>query len=183
MIASKTLRSVLSVVILAGACAALNGCTDDEIAASALVIGAAAIAGGGNVEVREEHWHRGPRRWHDMSATVASSALDAKIAPAASSFVSKDARVIALADKYDVSDYAATYLVRAIVLAQAKDASGVKDLGLSVGDFKDLYDGKEMASAKIDVLASKLKMDSASTSRLVSEMAADVQTEKAARGL
>ena len=91
--------------------------------------------------------------------------------------------MISLATNYDISYYAATYLVRAIVMAQAKNTAGVKDLGLSVSDFKNLFDGKETAAAKVDILSAKLKIDNAPTARLVQEMTADVQAEKAARGI
>jgi hypothetical protein len=199
LLTSKMIRSGLTFVMAAGAFSTMSGCTNNEVAASALVIGAAAIVTADDSPAPHRHRrdryvprydrHRGPHR-HDLAGEVQSSALSAAVdaaskatSPAAASFKSADARVIALAENYDISHYAATYLVRAIVLAQAKDTSGIEALGLSVGDFKELYEGKELEAAKIETLGAKLKMDAASTEQLVADMTVDVQAEKAARGL
>lgn len=201
LLTSKMIRSGLTFVMAAGAFSTMSGCTNNEVAASALVIGAAAIISSDDSPAPHRRYHReryvprydrhrGPHR-HDLAGEVQSSALTAAVAaasskatsPSAAAFKSADARVIALADNYDISHYAATYLVRAIVLAQAKDTSGIEALGLSVGDFKELYEGKELEAAKIETLGAKLKMDAASTAQLVADMTVDVQAEKAARGL
>lgn len=131
---------------------------------------------------------------HELAGAVDSSALDAAAAKAAAaatatssaaaSFKSSDARVTAMADRYGITEYAATYAVRAIVLAQTKDTSGIEALGLSVGDMKELYQGKKaLEAAKIDAAASTMKMTSAATAQFFSDLQADTQAEKAARGL
>lgn len=182
----------------------LAGCTDQEVAASALIIGAAIICdddcgshhetrkpGRGHHNPRHDHRdHRDDRhdrrdrrdrrdrddrgRGRHWSATVSSSAL----AKTASDFVSTDARVIKVSNRYEVPHYAATYLVRAIVMAEVQDMSGIKDLGIEVADFRGIYEGKKLESAKIDILGKKLLLDRAETERLLKEMSQDVTTEK-----
>ncbi|RYZ68950.1 MAG: hypothetical protein EOP05_15575 [Proteobacteria bacterium] len=203
-------RTALVLTLAASAASALPGCTSEEIAATALVIGAVAIVSDGDVSApvrehrndRRDHrgWDRGPRgdgprhdgprgdgprgpRGDRGFAATESTAQFAGLLKSAPKFQSKDARVINLANNYEVSHYAATYLVRAIVLAEAKDASGVKDLGLELKDFRDLYQGKELADSKVQKLGAKLRLSESETARLVSDMSEDVQIEKAVRGL
>lgn len=205
----SAVRLVMTVALSAGAFSALPGCTADEIAATALVIGAAAIVSDGeaSLEVREHRhdrrerrgWdrhdgprHDGPRhdgpgrggpRFAASSDSAPFASLVSTSAVAKSAFESKDQRVINLAHNYNISHYAATYLVRAIVLAEAKDVSGVKELGLELKDFRDLYQGKKVAEAKVEKLGSKLRLNADETAQLVSDMSEDVQIEKAVRGL
>ena len=220
---SKAIRTGLTVVMAAGVLSTLSGCTDNEVVASALVIGAAAVISSDD-NPPPRHWHhdgygdgyghdrydrggygrggyggydRGPGRdcdRHELAGAIQSSALDAATAQAsaaatstsaaAAAFKSNDARVKAFAQRYEVTDYAATYAVRAILLAQAKDTSGIEALGLSVGDMKDLYQGKKnLEAAKIETAAAKMKLTSAATAQLFADLQADTQAEKAARGL
>ena len=210
LINSKIVRSSLTLILASGVFSTMSGCTDNEIAASALIIGAAAILNSDETPAPHRYHHdryvprsddgvygsieiEGSRR-HDFAARVQSpslslalaevtSAADKTLSPAAAAFRSTDARVIALAKNYEISDYAATYLVRAIVLAQTKDTSGIEALGLSVGDFKDLYQGKSLEAAKVEKLGSKLQLKEAAAAQLVSDLTIDVQAAKAARGL
>jgi hypothetical protein len=201
-------RSALTLVLAAGAFSTLPGCTADEVAATALVIGAVAITADGDASIpvrdhrheRRQHrgWdrHDGPRGDFDRfpgrgpgrrdrgpGHFAAESDAQFSSLVSAPKFVSSDARVINMANNYEISHYAATYLVRAIVLAEQKDVSGVKDLGLELKDFRDLYQGKELAGKKIETLGAKLRLSQSETARLVSDMGEDVQIEKAVRGL
>lgn len=202
-VSKSVMRTAMVLTLAVGATASLPGCSAEEIAATALVIGAVAIVSDGDVSApvrdrrndRRDHrgWDRprgegprgdGPRgpRGRDFAATE-STAQFAGLLKSAPKFVSKDARVINLANNYEVSHYAATYLVRAIVLAESKDASGVKALGLDLKDFRDLYQGKKLENSKIEKLGSTLRLSGSETARLVSDMSEDVQIEKAVRGL
>lgn len=118
--------------------------------------------------------HRGPRRNTFALTTKA-------VAPA--EFVSDDARVIKIADKYEITDYAATYIARAVILAEQKSLAGVQELGLTKRDLQKVYQGKELETSKIEVLSEKLVLSRGETQRLLKEMSEDIQVEKAARGL
>lgn len=169
-------KKMITLALVGASFAALPGCTDSEIAASALVIGAAVICDDGcGPDVHYHHVHRYPPpryRHYDRWAGTA-----------ASDFVSTDARVIKVANSYDISHYAATYVVRAILLAEAKDTSGIKALGLDVSDFKDIMDGKALESDKLNAMSLRLLMSKGETEDLVQNMSQDIQAEKAARGL
>ncbi|MES2965564.1 MAG: hypothetical protein V4760_16910 [Bdellovibrionota bacterium] len=171
-------KKMLTLALAGASIASMPACTDRQIAASALVIGAAVVCDldCGPTYDRPHHrrgrvhhprHHRG-HRWSSGAGTE---------------FVSTDDRVIAVANNYDVSHYAATYLVRAVSLAQAKDSSGIKALGLNVQDFKAIMDGESLEAGKISALSLRLLMSKADTERLVGEMAEDIQMEKSVRGL
>jgi hypothetical protein len=168
-------KKMLTLVLAAASMAALPGCTDNEIAASALVIGAAVICDTGCGDGYHHHHRHGRYRRHRH---YYSAGLDQT-----GGFVSQDSRVIAVSDNYDVTHYAATYLVRAVVLAQTKDTSGIKALGLDVSDFKDIMKGNSLEDAKLEALAKVLLVDKTEAERIVGEMSEDIQAEKAARGL
>jgi hypothetical protein len=171
-------KKMLTLALAGASLATMPACTDRQIAASALVIGAAVVCDldcgprydrphhrRGRV-VHHRH-HRG-HRWSSGAGT---------------DFVSTDDRVIALANNYDVSHYAATYIVRAVALAQAKDTSGIEALGLDVKDFKAIMDGDSIEADKINALSLRLLLSKSETQRLVSEMSEDIQMEKSVRGL
>lgn len=207
-VSKSTVRMALTLTLAAGAFSALPGCTSDEIAATALVIGAVAIVSDddASVEVRDHRherrdrrerdrfdrrdWdrpdfdrHEGPGRRGPRFAGSAESLKAEGLVLATPKFVSTDARVINLANNYEISHYAATYLVRAIVMAEAKDTTGVKELGLELTDFRNLYQGKKIAESKVQALGSKLRLNADETARLISDMSEDVQIEKSVRGL
>ncbi len=98
-----------------------------------------------------------------------------------SNFESTDSRVIMVADKYDITHYAATYIVRAIELAKVKDASGINDLGLKRKDFKKILDGDELAESKKAALGEKLLMDTDSVDRLLFDMSNDIDYAHSAK--
>ena len=135
-------------------------------------------------------------RRHDLAGAVQSSALDAAAAAAsnadvaatstsasAAAFKSADKRVTALAKRYAITEYSATYAARAILMAQAKDTAGIEALGLTVGDFKQVYEGKTLEAAKVETAAAAMKMKPAAAANFFANLSADVQAEKAARGL
>ncbi len=212
-VSKSTVRMALTLTLAAGAFSVLPGCTSDEIAATALVIGAVAIVSDddASVEVRD-HRHerrdrrdrdrfdrrdwdrqdfdrhegpgrRGPRFAESAESLKAEGLVFATPKFVSPKFVSTDARVINLANNYEISHYAATYLVRAIVMAEAKDTTGVKELGLELTDFRNLYQGKKIADSKVQALGSKLRLNADETARLISDMSEDVQIEKSVRGL
>lgn len=219
----KTLTNSMMVMALAaGSLVALPACTDGEIIASSILIGAAVISDDNHYE-RRHHHHDGRRRddlrerrerrerdrynrnddyqgrierpfYPDHPVrpghgpvtpprrrTFALEQAQTVSQLPVSDFVSTDARVIKTAEKYEISHYAATYVVRAILLAQTKDLSGMSDLGLEKSDVKSLYDGKPLSENKISAMATKLLMTPEETALLVDDMSADVQAEKAAR--
>ena len=172
-------KKILTLALATVSFATLPGCTDNEVAASALIIGAAVICDTGcgpshshhhrrHRHHRHGHHHRRGHRW---------------AGEAQAPFVSTDARVIEVANNYDISHYAATYIVRAIVLAQTKDSSGIKDLGLTVSDFKDIMDGDKLEAGKLNALSLRLLMNKQDTEQLVQEMSEDIQVEKAVADL
>ena len=177
---------MVTLAMAAGVLMTLPACTGTQIAASAGVIGAGVICDGfrclGDDDRYERGggWGRGGWERHNHGGWHRDRYDVVVAAPA---FVSTDSRVIGTAAKYGISHYAATYIVRAITLAQAQDTSGITDLGLTVSDFKDIYDGQALAADKMSALASKLLMSNEDTATLVQEMSADVQAEKSARGL
>lgn len=170
-------KKMLTLALAAASFAATPGCTDNEIAASALVIGAAVICdtGCGDGGYHRHHRHGRHRHGHYYAADIAGDVTGG--------FQSQDARVIEVANNYDVTHYAATYLVRAIVLAQTKDSSGIKALGLDVSDFKDIMKGEALEAEKIQALSKRLLVSETEATRIVTEMSEDIQAEKAARGL
>lgn len=205
-------KSVLTVALAAGSLVTLPACTDGELIASSIIVGAA-IIGSDNDGHYYDRGHRRdrsyrpierrgrggrghipPRRHYAYSleqAGATTSALETALASqdaAAVSageyeFVSTDERVIKVADKYAISDYAATYVVRAVVLAQAKDLSGIAELGLEKSDMKKLAEGKELKAEKIEKMSAKLMLSTDETERLVKELSEDIQAEKAAKNI
>jgi len=169
-------KKMITLALACASFAALPGCTDNEIAASALVIGAAVICDDGcGPDVHYHHVHHyPPPRYHRPGRWAGATGSD---------FVSTDARVISVANSYDISHYAATYVVRAILLAEAKDTSGIQALGLDVSDFKNIMDGKALDSDKLNAMSIRLLMSKGETEDLVANMSTDIQAEKAARGL
>lgn len=87
-------------------------------------------------------------------------------------FVSHDERVAKVSERYGISHYAATYVVRAALLAEQDDMSGLTDLGLNKKDLEKIYEGKQIASDKMDSMAAKLLMTNAETQSLVDKIAA-----------
>jgi hypothetical protein len=123
---------------------------------------------GGNFHGGGDHgggFHGGGRGPHSVDSQVAVT--DAP-----------DARVQTVANKYQISNYAGTYIVRAIVKAQSKDVSGITDLGLTADDFETVYSGGTLPDAKIDILSKKLMMDPRATSTLVEQLTKDVQAAR-----
>lgn len=98
-----------------------------------------------------------------------------------SNFESTDSRVILVADKYDITHYAATYIVRAIELAKVKDVSGIVDLGLKKSDFKKVLAGEELSLEKREALGQKLLMDEDSVNRLLFDMSNDIEYARSAQ--
>lgn len=92
-----------------------------------------------------------------------------------SAFQSTDARVIKVADKYQISDYAATYIVRAIELAKANDESGITDLGLEKSDFAKVIKGKALSEEKMQALSSRLLMTPERAEKLLSDIKNDIK--------
>lgn len=187
------IRKAITSVVAVAALATMPGCTAEEFATTALVIGAVAIAADSDVsvDVRDSRHHRrgrggydrGGRGGYGRGGRGGGRHYAAPLAFGKKEFVSQDARVIRMADNFQIPHYAATYLVRAIVLAEQKDVSGVKDLGLEPSDMRDLYQGKRIDSEKVEALGSKLLLSPAATKQLIADLSADAQLEKAARGL
>lgn len=192
-------KSMMAVALAAGSLVALPACTDGEIIASSIIIGAAVIADDdhdhhhhhhhGRIVRPQPHYPSNPVRpgHHRVSPPRRVYALEQgqrlaidEQAPAPE-FVSSDERVIKTADKYEISHYAATYVVRAILLAQSKDLSGMKDIGLEKSDLKKIYQGKALDDDKLQVMAAKLLMSEEDTAILIDDMSQDIQAEKAAR--
>ncbi|MEK7355896.1 MAG: hypothetical protein AAB250_05575 [Bdellovibrionota bacterium] len=172
-------KKAITLAVATASLATLPACTDTQIAASALVIGAAVVCDWDCGPRYDRPHHRHGRHRHHVPHRHGHRWSSG----AGLEFVSTDARVIALANNYDVSHYAATYLVRAVALAQAKDTSGIKALGLDVSDFKDIMDGDEIEASKVNALSLRLLMSKSETERLIGEMSEDIQLEKAARNL
>lgn len=93
---------------------------------------------------------------------------------AQSPFRSTDSRVIQVAQKYDITHYAATYIVRAVELAKIDDASGIADLGLEKKDFQKMIKGK-LSDEKLAAVGSKLLMTTEDVERLMIEMKTDIK--------
>ena len=88
---------------------------------------------------------------------------------------STDSRVITVAKKYDISHYAATYIVRALALADMNDDSGIKDLGLKVSDMKRIAKGKSLDSQKLEAMSNRLLMSTESVEQLLFDMKNDIK--------
>jgi hypothetical protein len=91
---------------------------------------------------------------------------------AAYQFTSHDERVAKVSEKYGISHYAATYVVRAALLAENNDLSGLADLGLNKNDLENIYQGKGISQTKMDVMGAKLLMSNTETQLLVDKVAA-----------
>ena len=93
-------------------------------------------------------------------------------------FQSTDSRVIKVANKYAITHYAATYIVRAVELAKVDDESGIKDLGLSKKDFQKVLKGK-ISDEKLAVLGAKLLMPTEEVEQLIVRIKNDAEYAKA----
>lgn len=173
------LKKMMTLALASVSLATLPSCTDRQIAASALVIGAAVVCDLDCGPRYDRPHHRRHRHHHHHGHHHRRGHRWA----GGTEFVSQDARVIAVANNYDTSHYAATYIVRAVLLAQAEDTSGIKALGLEVKDFKNIMDGKSLEADKLTALSTRLLLSKAETERVVQEMSEDIQMEKAIRDL
>ncbi len=93
-------------------------------------------------------------------------------------FQSTDSRVIKVANKYEITHYAATYIVRAVELAKVDDESGIKDLGLSKKDFQKALKGK-ISDDKLAILGEKLLMPTEEVAQLIVRIKNDAEYAKA----
>lgn len=91
-----------------------------------------------------------------------------------SGFQSTDSRVIQVANKYAITHYAATYIVRAVELAKVDDESGIKDLGLSKKDFQKVLKGK-LSDEKVEILGAKLLMPTEDVEQLIGRIKNDIE--------
>lgn len=174
--------------------ASTTACTGTDVLTAAVIIGAAVAApndhrpiGRGHVR-RDRNDHRQDHRGHRNDGRIDRrprhrNMFALQVAATPESFKSSDARVVKIADKYEITDYAATYIARAIILAEQKDLSGVKEMGLSLKDLQKVYKGKEIETSKLEAVSEKLVLSRGDTQRLLKEMSEDIQVEKTARGL
>ncbi len=94
------------------------------------------------------------------------------------SFTSPDPRVAGVAQKYGISHYAATWIVRATLLAEQDDMTGLHELGLENKDLEKIYEGKKLKPIKMNGLGEKLLMTNEETQRLIEAIAANIEAEK-----
>jgi hypothetical protein len=90
-------------------------------------------------------------------------------------FVTHDSRVATVSDRYNISHYAATHVVRAIVLADKGDMSGLQHMGLTSQDAQDVYSGKALPEVKLNAVGTKLNMSNEDTEILMAKIAKVVQ--------
>lgn len=125
-------------------------------------------------------WHRwcGYDYWGRYYCTRYSPVmgLDEKGDPS-TIFTSHDERVARVSEKYGISHYAGTYVVRAVLLAEKNDMSGVADLGLDKKDLENIYSGKSLSPEKMDALSKKLLMPVKDTEKLATEIAAAIEAD------
>jgi hypothetical protein len=88
--------------------------------------------------------------------------------------VSSDKRVRTVADKYAISDYAATYIVRAVELAKANDESGITDLGLTSKDFEKMMKGSQLDADKLNAVSAKLLMSTEAVEQMIFDIKNDI---------
>ncbi len=192
---NRNLTRSLAVLTLISAGFFLPGCTDEEVIESAVVIGAAALcASGPGCEVHTApppYYGPGPGPgFHGPGPFPGGPGpgphghfVAVKEVAAVVPSATVDPRVANFSAHYQISDYSSTLLVRAILLAQNGDNSGITDLGLQVSDFQEVYEGQTLSADKISTLSSKLLLSTDETTRVMTNISSDVQAEKEKRGI
>lgn len=125
-------------------------------------------------------YHRwcGYDRWGRYYCTRYSPGFGLDQSNEGASFTSPDPRVAGAAQKYGISHYAATWIVRATLLAEQDDMTGLNELGLEKKDLEKIYEGKKLKTEKMNGLGEKLLMTNQETQKLIDAIAANVEAEK-----
>jgi hypothetical protein len=131
------------------------------IALQACQVGGAIIVGNGRPD---RHWC-GHDRWGRPYCTTYAQTKAPGIA-----FNTTDIRAGRVSAKYDISHYAAAYVVRAAVLADRGNMTGLNEMGLTKQDAQDLYAGKRLSEEKITAVGEKLNMTNNDTEVLMNKI-------------
>lgn len=86
-------------------------------------------------------------------------------------FISHDRRAAQVSERYDVSHFASSFVVNAVVRAERGDLSGLQALGLTRADAELVYKGGRLSDQKLDAVGNKLRMSNEDVEALVNKIA------------
>ena len=109
----------------------------------------------------------GRDRWGDRYCDSYLRTGSSEVLATAGKFVTHDSRVARVSDRYDISHYAATSVVRALILAEKGHMSGFHKMGLSTDDAKRVYNGEKLSERKLTAIGEKLNMTNDDTEELL----------------
>ncbi|MGE3757904.1 MAG: hypothetical protein AB7H97_09110 [Pseudobdellovibrionaceae bacterium] len=183
----KKVTKVLMALLVSAMAVGTTGCTGEEIQASAILLGAAAIGGaviasgarceGGYVEKcssyysRRGHYGHSCRREYDSCARLTTdhsrnrihAAGGTKQAPAQS--LSMQAALVA--EKHKMSFEAAETVIAVIEAAKKGDLSQVQNVGLTEKDLNTLAHGWQLSDRTVDRISQTLDMELNATHKMV----------------
>lgn len=86
-------------------------------------------------------------------------------------YTTGDQRIAQVSERYNVSHYAAAYVVNAVVRAEQGDLSGLTTVGLSQQDAETIYNGGTLPASTINNVGEKVRMTNKDTTRLLNQIA------------
>lgn len=113
----------------------------------------------------------GRDRWGDRYCDAYMISGSHEVLSSAGKFVTHDLRVARVSDRYDISHYAATKVVRALILAERGQMAGFHSLGLTTNDAKRVYNGEKLSERKLAAVGEKLNMSNDDTETLFRKIA------------
>lgn len=167
----KSLKKMGVALIVLVSGLGLQGCNEYQVGASVgAVIGAVIGAELADGHHHHRRRHRPPRyrdcyRYYCGYSAVLDLTQDDSVSPA----------VVKVAEKYEISLYAADTLVEALFEAQEGDLSSLQEVGLSSEDVVAIYRGQDPSVEGIEKLSLALRMEVKETQELLEKFKADLQ--------